>query len=282
MTRQVAENLAPETLAAENLAAENLAAENLAAETTLAAQNRVVSQRLRSRLQCLGITSFAALARQAGVSQWQVRQLRQGNVEHMRLGPLNKLSQALQMQLDQLVVMAQLAPDATAAPVPEHAAAPQPEIPPETPSPETLSPQILSPEPSASPSVAALQQEYDRLQQQLAQQRQALLLEFQRTSLYRLETWMKNWPKVVQVVKTQNPQLPAAKVLALVAPVSQLLASWDVECMGEMGEAIAYDPTCHSLTGNAQPGDAVEVTQPGYRHGDALLHRAEVKPLSLD
>ncbi|NJR69703.1 MAG: hypothetical protein HC771_14345 [Synechococcales cyanobacterium CRU_2_2] len=88
---------------------------------------------------------------------------------------------------------------------------------------------------------------------------------------------MKNWPKVVQVVKTQNPELPAAKVLALVTPVSQLLASWGVENVGEMGEAIAYDPTCHSLTGKAQPGDLVTVTRPGYRHGGALLHRAEVK-----
>jgi DNA-binding Xre family transcriptional regulator len=253
-----------------------IAAENLGAEP-LVAQNRVVSQRLRSRLQVLGIASFGALARQAGVSEWQVRQLRQGNVEHMRLGSLNKLSQALQMQLDELVVMAQPAPDGSASPAAGRAAAPQLSIPAETPSPQRLSPAT-----SAPPSVAALQQEYDRLQQQLAQQRQALLLEFQRTSLYRLEAWMKNWPKVVQVVKTQNPQLPAAKVLALVAPVSQLLASWDVECVGHMGEAIAYDPTYHSLTGNAQPGDAVEVTQPGYRHGEALLHRAEVKPLSSD
>lgn len=219
-----------------------------AATPSVEPENPDASQRLRSHLQSLGIGSFRTLAQQAGVSEWQVRQLRRGKAGQMRLESLQKLSQVLQLQLESLVAIAD----------PSHQ-----EPPPRT---STL-----------TPSPAAIQQEYERLQQQLAQQRQTLLLEFQRSSLYTLEAWMKNWPKVVQVVKTQNPELPAAKVLALVTPVSQLLASWGVENVGEMGEAIAYDPTCHSLAGAAQPGDLVTVTRPGYRHGGALLHRAEVK-----
>ncbi|NJR69704.1 MAG: helix-turn-helix transcriptional regulator [Synechococcales cyanobacterium CRU_2_2] len=61
------------------------------------------SQRLRSHLQSLGIGSFRALAQQAGVSEWQVRQLRRGKVGQMRLESLKKLSQVLQLQLESLV-----------------------------------------------------------------------------------------------------------------------------------------------------------------------------------
>lgn len=248
------------------------------------ADPRAIALQLRSHMQPLGITSFRALAQAAGVSEWQVRQLRQGKLDNMRWVHLKHIAQALQIQPAELLGWAEAK---TSDPY----------------QPQASQPQASSSEPShqsaasgasktdaaktdaaktqgdggriASPQ--ALQQECDRLQQQLEQQQQTLLQEFQRTSLYTLEAWMKNWPKVVHVVRTQNPDLPAAKILALVSPVSQLLQHWNVETIGAIGETTPYDPTCQTLVGHAQPGDLVEVTRPGYRHGPALLHRAEVK-----
>ncbi len=252
---------------------EQLAGEQAATEQP-EANRRAIAQQLRSHMQPLGITSFRALAQQAEVSEWQVRQLRQGKLDNMRLVHLKRIAQTLQIQPAAILDWSQAdAPEPSQAKPSQaktsHPAAPSEPVQKKAHGGQTASAQVL-------------QQECDRLQQQLEQQRQTLLQEFQRTSLYTLEAWMKNWPKVVHVVRTKNPDLPAAKILALVSPVSQLLQHWHVETIGMMGDTIAYDPTCQTLDGQAQPGDPVEVTRPGYCHGEALLHRAEVRALTRE
>lgn len=203
---------------------------------------------LRSLMERVGIFSFKALSRAAGVSEWQVKQLRQGRITQMRVEVLLKLSQALQISLAELLALF-----------------------PETRSPETNS--------TASARITELQQEYQRLETKLTQQRAQLWQEFQQNSLQTLETWMLFWPTAAYRAQ-QDPTAAAVKVLPLLQPVEKLLQQWGVESIAPIGAEIPYDPQVHQLDkGTAQPGAIVQVTHAGYRQGDKLLFRVKVKPL---
>ena len=128
--------------------------------------------------------------------------------------------------------------------------------------------------------MTALQYEYQRLQEQLTAQRQALIQEFQRTSLQILESWMMYWPAAVHATQA-NPDLPATRLVPLVRPVEQLLAQWEVEAIAPIAAEVPYEPQWHQLIdGHAEPGQLVSIRNPGYRHRGALLHRAKVKPIN--
>jgi molecular chaperone GrpE (heat shock protein) len=129
-------------------------------------------------------------------------------------------------------------------------------------------------------SLAALRQEYQRLQQQLEHQRELLMQEFQQSSLQVLESWLVQWPTAAYAAQ-QNEQLPAVRLLPLVRPVEQLLQEWGVEAIASVGSELPYEPQWHQLMeGTAQPGDMVRVRYTGYRiGGDKLLYRAKVSPI---
>lgn len=61
------------------------------------------SMRLRSHLKAAHIASFRELSQKAGVSRWQVTQLRRGQALSMRVEPLLRLSQALNLSLTVLI-----------------------------------------------------------------------------------------------------------------------------------------------------------------------------------
>lgn len=207
-------------------------------------------QRLQAHLRSRKISSLRVLAEQAGVSRWQVQQLRQGKANQMRVEPLGKLAIALGLSLEEAI--AQFSPSDSGTPPA----------------------QIFAP----SPDLAA---EYRRLQDQLAHQRTQLQLEFEQASLDRLESWLRQWPRIVHLAR-QRPELSAAQLDALLKqllPLHQLLDAWDVQPIGTVDEAVAYEPQWHTLTqGQAAEGDRVRVQRPGYRHHDRLLFRAEVVP----
>jgi DNA-binding Xre family transcriptional regulator len=199
------------------------------------------SQQLQGLMQRVGIPSFRSLARQAGVSHWQVRQLREGKALQMRVEPLLILAKVLQVSLPELLVKC---------------AGVEPE--------------------NRLPESSALQAEYDRLQVQMQQQRESLLQEFQLTSLDTLESWLRNWPTAAYAAQ-KNPDLPAVRLLPLLHPVEQLLQTWGVEAIAPVGSELPYDPQQHQLRdGQAEPGDPVTIRSPGYRQGNKLLYRAEV------
>ncbi len=54
-------------------------------------------------MQAANIKSYRALADKAGVSRWQIQQLRTGNIEKMRVEALAKISAALQIQITDLL-----------------------------------------------------------------------------------------------------------------------------------------------------------------------------------
>jgi transcriptional regulator with XRE-family HTH domain len=207
------------------------------------------TQSLQKLMQGLGVSSYKALAKTAGVSDRQLLRLRRGELNRMRVDVLLKLSQALQVSLTELVV---------------------------TFSPATEEP---TPEEESTPAVAQLKKEYERLQAQLETQRQELWLEFQQSSLQVIESWLLQWPTAAQKAR-ENPQFAAVKLLPLVRPIEQLLQKWEVEAIAPVGAEVAYDPQLHQLLeGTAQPGEKVKVRYTGYRQGDKLLYRAKVSPI---
>ena len=207
------------------------------------------TQLLQKLMQRLGVSSYKALAKTAGVSDRQLLRLRRGELDRMRVDVLLKLSQALQVSLTELVV--------------------------------TFSPATEQPtrQEESTPAVAQLKKEYERLQAQLDTQRQELWLEFQQSSLQVIESWLLQWPTAAQKAR-ENPQLAAVKLLPLVRPIEQLLQKWEVEAIAPVGAEVAYDPQLHQLLeGIAQPGEKVKVRYTGYHQGDKLLYRAKVSPI---
>lgn len=205
------------------------------------------TEQLQRLMQRVGISTLKALSHKASISERQLKRLRQGQISQMRVDDLLKLSQVLQVPISDLL--------------------------------STFSDQKLNwSTPSQEVSVA-FQQEYQRLQKQLEQQRQSLMQEFQQSSLQVLESWLRQWPRAAYLAQ-QKPQEPAVKLLPLLRPVEQLLQQWGVEAIAPVGSEVSYDPQVHQLVkGTAQPGDRVKVNRTGYRQGDRLLFRAEVSPL---
>lgn len=211
------------------------------------------TQKLQNLMQRVGISSFKALSRAAGVSERQILRLRQGRLEQMRVDVLLKLSPVLQMSLSELV--------ATFSNVEllQNTAANNQEL---------------------LQEIANLKIEYDRLQLQLEQQREISLQELQQSTLQLLESLLLQWPTAAQKAQ-ENPQLAAVKILPLVQkPLEKLLQGWGVEAIASVGAEVPYDPQLHQLMeGTAQPGEIVKVRYTGYLQGDKLLYRAKVSPV---
>ncbi|GAB1537660.1 helix-turn-helix domain-containing protein [Scytonema sp. NUACC21] len=211
------------------------------------------TQKLQDLMQRVGISSFKALSRAAGVSERQIVRLRQLGVEQMRVDVLLKLSQALQLPLNEFITtfsQVELVGD-KAAPTQE----------------------LLK-------QIADITREYERLQHQLQQHRQILMQEFQQSSLQVLESLLLQFPTAAQKAR-ENTQLPAINILPLVQkPIEKLLQQWGVEAIATVGEELPYDPQLHQLMeGSVEAGAIVKVRYTGYRQGDKLLYRARVSPL---
>ncbi|WP_413159989.1 helix-turn-helix domain-containing protein [Capilliphycus salinus ALCB114379] len=207
------------------------------------------SPELHRLLQQAGLSTVQDLSLKADVSQWQIIRLRRGLARQMRVEILIKISQGLNISLVEL--LATFAPESVSSPV-------------------------------AGPSVEELQQEYERLQTEMKQQRESLLEEFERSSLEILEAWLLQWPRAVDKVQ-QSPKLPAIKLLPLLRPIERLVQQWGVEAIAPVGSEVPYNPQMHQLLeGTAKTGETVVVRYTGYRYRGQLLHRAQVIGRSED
>jgi len=199
---------------------------------------------LQRLMQEAGLSSDRELSQKAGVPELQLSRLRRGLALKTRADILLKISQALEISLNELLA--------------------------------TLAPDYVELEP---PAPTALEQEYQRLQATIAQQRESLLLEFQLSSVQIIESWMLQWPTAASKAQ-ENHHLPAQKLLPLLRPVEQLLQHWGIESIAPVGAELPYNPQHHQLIeGIAQPGETVKVRYTGYRQGDKLLYRAKVIPV---
>ncbi|WP_292785713.1 nucleotide exchange factor GrpE [Nostoc sp. NMS9] len=212
------------------------------------------AQKLQDLMQQVGISSFKALSRAAGVSEHQLLRLRQGKLEQMRVDVLLKLSPVLQMPLNELI--------GTFSSV-------------------ELLQENTAPTQELLQEITDLRKEYDRSQFQLEQQRELLLQELQQSSLQLLESLLLQWPTAAQKAQ-ENPQLAAVKIVPLVQkPLEKLLQAWGVEAIAPVGAELPYDPQLHQLLeGTAQPGETVKIRYTGYLQGEKLLYRAKVSPVS--
>ena len=198
---------------------------------------------LQTLMRSGGVSTFKELSQKAGISEQQIRRLRRGQIGQMRLETLQKLSQALQVTIADLL-------------------------------------KTFSETQEETPQTASLQHEYQRLQSQLSQQRDDLWQEFQQTSLQTLEPWLLQWSAAAYAAQ-QNPQLTAIKLLPLVRPIEQLIQQWGIAAIGTVGSEIPYDPQFHQLmSGTAEPGELVKVRYAGYQQPDRLLHRVKVSPVA--
>ncbi|MHC5936414.1 nucleotide exchange factor GrpE [Nostoc sp.] len=211
------------------------------------------AQKLLDLMQQVGISSFKALSRAAGVSERQLLRLRQGKLKQMRLDVLLKLSPVLKMPLNELI--------ATFSTV-------------------ELLQQKAAPTQELLEEIADLRKEYQRSQLQLEQQREILLQEFQQSNLQLLESLLLQWPTAAQKAQ-ENPQLAAVKIVPLVQkPLEKLLQAWGVEAIAPVGAELPYNPQLHQLIeGTVQLGEIVKVRYTGYLQGEKLLYRAKVSPV---
>lgn len=249
---------------------------------------------LPSLMQSANISSLRALSRAAGVSRWQVEQLRRGQVDQMRVGVVMQLAQALQVSVNQLLQAC--SSDTPSESNSESDSESNSESPadanPVSDSPSASTPSLLEPSPDPSPGrnpetrssleSERLRQEFQRLQTQMAQQRQDLQQEFQQASLQILESWLTFYPSAAHQAQ-QDPNFSATTLLPLIRPVEQLVKTWGVEMLASVGTELPYDPQQHQLReGTAEPGDLVVVQNPGYRQGEKLLYRATVRPVKAE
>jgi DNA-binding Xre family transcriptional regulator len=207
---------------------------------------------LQTLMQHAGVPSFRALSEKAGISRWQVQQLRQGKVKQMRLAVLSQLATALEISTAELLAAFGVL---------------------------DRSKIVSSGDDETAQQVVALQQEYARLQTQMERQAEQVRSQFQTESLQILESWLRYWPTAAQAA-TEDDQFSARKLLPLVKPVEKLMADWGVMAVVTVGEIVPYDSQQHQLIkGTANPGDLVQVRYTGYRHQGRLLFRAQVTPL---
>ncbi len=206
--------------------------------------------KLKELMQKQGITSLKSLAQITNISLHKIQQLRQGNIQKLRLEDLINLSQVLQIPLGDLLVNLGIPLDQK---------------------------KLGQPEPDLqSQEIETLRREYSLITYQMREMRSQLLQEFQQNGLRTLETWLLQWQKIADHART-HPEFAAVKILPFVRPVEKLIESWGVEAIAPLGQEIPYDPQWHDLqAGIAIPGTLVTVISPGYRYQGKILHRAEV------
>lgn len=213
-------------------------------------KNRVVLANLMAQVT---INSLEELSKIAGISELQIRRLQYGLIEKMSVETVIKLATALQISVEELIAKF------TKTPFPQR--------------------ETLSSAKSESESSQFWQQEYQKLEQKMAQQPEILNNQFQQGSIQTIESWLIQWPTAVAAIE-KNPELPAARLIPLVQPVKQLVDQWGLETIATVGEELPYDPQWHELmTGSANPGTKVKVRYVGYQQGNKILYKAKVSPV---
>jgi molecular chaperone GrpE (heat shock protein) len=193
-------------------------------------------------MKLVSVSSFQVLSDRAGVSRRAIDTLRKGNAATLRYSDLAKLAEVLQIEVNELIAKF-----------------------------------IGNPE-SASTTIAALREEYQRLQQKLEHQKQDLRSQFERETIQQLESLLLQLPSAAHAAQ-QNPQMLAKNILPLLRPLDALLQKWGITMIGSVGVEVAYDPQKHQLmegSDQLEEGGSAIVRYVGYMQGEKLLYRARV------
>lgn len=203
------------------------------------AQSQDSTHLLLQLMRRVGISSFKSLSQASGVSERQLLYLRRGEVQRLRLEVFEKLAQALQVPVGELLT--------------------------------TFT--------GVGEGTTELRQEYQRLQAQLQTQQQELRQEFQQAGLDVLESWLKNWPLAISKVQdgSLTDPMTLVRLVQPVEKLVQQWGVERLAAVGD--RVLYDPQWHTLTNGSAQPGDRVIVKRPGYRQGDKLLHRTQVSPL---
>jgi DNA-binding Xre family transcriptional regulator len=209
---------------------------------TISAKNHTV--KLQELMQTVGINSFKQLYRSTGTSAHTINKIRSGEIDTLRWQTILNISHSLQISAIELI--------------------------------DLFGDRSIE---SHHQSLKTLQQEYDRLQQQLEHQKATLQAEFQSQSLQVLESFLTYFPTAKHAA-INDPDFPAAKLFLLVGSIDKLIAQWGVTIIGAVGAEISYDPQYHQLIeGAAIPDELVTVRYVGYQQDNKLLFRAKVSKI---
>ena len=127
----------------------------------------------------------------------------------MRLETLGQLAKALEVTtVDLLAAVTEISPDLGT----------DGELEPDEDGAEALSGGLVD----SARELAAIQQEYDRLKDEVQHNQDQVWEGFQKDSLAILEPWLLSWYKAVEAVQ-KNPQIPANRLLLLLRPLDELL-----------------------------------------------------------
>jgi molecular chaperone GrpE (heat shock protein) len=200
---------------------------------------------LRQLMKLAGISSFQILSDRTGVSRRAIGTLRKGNAATLHYADLAKVAEVLQIEVTELI--------ATCI---------------------TLSSNSESP----NSEIAALREEYQHLQNQLAHQKQDLRSQFEREVIQQLESLILQLPSAAYAAQT-NPNMPAKNILPLLRPIDALLQKWGITAIGTVGEQVVYDSQKHEFideSNQIEEGDIAIVRYVGYMQNEKLLYRARV------
>lgn len=202
---------------------------------------------LRQYMQLAGISSFQLLSERTGVSRRMIDTLRKGNAKTLKYVDLAKLAEVLQIELIELIA-------------------------------KFINPDLSSNDEATGSAIASLREEYQRLQQTLANQQQELRSQFERETIQQLESLLLQLPSAAYAAQN-NPDMLAKNILPLLRPIDALLQKWGITAIGSVGEEVAYNPQRHQLmegSDEIEEGSSVIIRYIGYIQGEKLLYRARV------
>ena len=200
---------------------------------------------LRLLMKQVGISSFQILSERTGISRRAIDTLRKGNAATLRYADLAKLAEVLQIEVTE--VIAKFISDSN------------------------------NPESPIS-EIAALREEYQRLQQKLELQKFELRSQFERETIQQLESLILQLPSAGYAAQ-QNPNMLAKNILPLLRPIDALLQKWGITAIGSVGKEVNFDSQKHQLmegSDEIKEGDIAIVRYVGYMQGEKLLYRARV------
>lgn len=212
---------------------------------------------LNELMQKVSINSLEELSKVADVPELQIRRLQYGLIYKLSVENSLKLSQVLQIDLQKFITLFAETANADA-------------------SEEIISNQSAQDDRQSDHS---WQQEYRKLEQEIAKQQENLQIQFQQDSLQVIESWLIQWPTAIAAI-AKKPDLPAERLIPLVNPVKELVTNWGLTTINSVGEELEYNPQLHELmSGAAEPGTMVKVRYVGYKKGNEILYKAKVSPL---
>jgi len=200
---------------------------------------------LRLLMNQVGISSFQILSERTGISRRAIDTLRKRNAATLRYADLAKLAELLQIEVTE--VIAKFISDSN----------------------NPQSPII---------EVAALREEYQRLQQKIVLQNVELRSQFERETIQQLESLILQLPSAAYAAQ-QNPNMLAKNILPLLRPIDALLQKWGITAIGAVGKEVDFDSQKHQLmegSDEIKDGDVAIVRYVGYMQGEKLLYRARV------